>query len=114
MVAMRTPRHDPAEVRRLLELREADRLTYQQLSERSGVPIHVLTYRASQDRLGSREGAAASKAFVEIVADTPDDDDGHGLDWAGIELHVGDNLRVKLDRHFDEAALARLLSVVRC
>jgi len=68
---MRTPRHDPVEVRRLLEMREAESLTYQQLSERSGIPVHVLTYRASQDRLGSRKQAPIPAAFVEVV-DVPE------------------------------------------
>ena len=64
---MRTPRHDPVEVRRLLEQREAESLTYRQLSERSGIPVHVLTYRAIQDRLASREEAPVPAAFVEVV-----------------------------------------------
>ena len=111
---MRTARHDPAQVRRILELREAEELTFQQVSERSGVPIHVLTYRASQDRLASRKEATNASAFIEVVAGTPENDVGQEANSAGIELHLGDGLRVRLDRHFDESALARLLSVLRC
>lgn len=46
---MRTSNYDVDEIRGLLELRSAERLTFKQVSERSGVPIHVLTYRAKQD-----------------------------------------------------------------
>jgi hypothetical protein len=72
MVSMRTPRHDPVEIRRLLELRQTESLTYQQLSERSGVPVHVLTYRATQDRQASREETPppTHAGFVEVVDGT--------------------------------------------
>lgn len=71
MVVMRTPRHDPAGIRRLLELRQAERLTYQQLSERSGVPVHVLTYRASRDRQSARQKESVPATFVEVLDRPP-------------------------------------------
>ena len=113
---MPTPRHDPAEIRRLLEVRQAEKLTFQQLSERSGVAVHVLTYRAWQDRRGlaARRRAPESAAFVEVVAASSGMEATVAGKSSGIELLHPGGLRIQLERDFDEAALARLLTVVLC
>ena len=104
---MRTSRHDPVEVRRLLELREAERLTFQQLSERTGVPIHVLTYRASQDRLASRRVAADPAAFIEVV-EAPEFPVG-SLEIIGPRGH-----RVVVTSSVDAGLLDRVLRALPC
>ena len=111
---MQTTRHDPTEVRRLLDVRQSEHLTFQQLSERSGVPVHVLTYRAAQDRQGTGTRGSEHGAFVEVVACGQDLETIGSANSAGIEVHLPGGLRVRLDRRFDEAALARLLAIVRC
>ncbi len=116
MVVMPTPRHDPAEIRRLLELRQAEKLTFEQLSERSGVAVHVLTYRAWQDRRdqAARRRAPGSAAFVEVVAASPAIEATVADNSSGIELLHPGGLRIQLERNFDEGALARLLTAVLC
>lgn len=112
---MRTPRSDPAEIRRLLAVRQSERLTYEQLSERSGVPVHVFTYRTAQDRRAQPDSPTESVGFVEVVCATeamaqlevP-------RDFSGIELVLPSGLRALLDRQFDEGTLARLLAMARC
>ena len=114
MVAMQSPRHAPTEVRRLLEVRQSENLTFQQLSERSGVPVHVLTYRAAQDRQCAGSPGSEPGAFVEVVACAEENEVSGPANSAGIEVHLPGGLCVRLERSFDEAALARLLSIVRC
>jgi len=111
---MRTRRHDPTKIRRLLEQRSAEGLTFQKLSELSGVPVHVFTYRASQDRLISGRDGHESTGFVEVIAAGSGDDVAPAARAAGIELLLAGGLRVRLDRDFDEAALSRLLATLRC
>ena len=112
---MRTRRHDAAEIRRLLEIRQSEKLTYEQLSERSGVPVHVLTYRATQDRRKQPASATESPDFVEVVsAAEPMAESEATRSSSGIELVLPGGLRALLDRRFDEGALARLLVVARC
>ena len=119
MVVMPTPRHDPAKIRRLLELRQAEKLTFEQLSERSGIAVHVLTYRTWQDRRdqAAKRRAPESAAFVEVIAAAPAPEPLEPTvadDSSGIELLHPGGLRIQLERNFDEAALARLLTVVLC
>jgi len=104
---MRSPRHDPEEIRRLLELRDIEKLTYRQLSERSGIPVHVLTYRASQDRQASRNERAAPAAFVEIL-DVPDDLES-SLEIIGPLGH-----RIVVTSASDTALLQRVLRTLPC
>ena len=104
---MRSPRHDPDEVRRLLELRDAEKLTYQQLSERSGVPIHVLTYRASQDRQAVRPKESVPAAFVELL-DAPESPEG-SLEIIGPLGH-----RVVVTSASDTNLLERVLRALPC
>jgi len=113
---MPTARRSPDDVRRLLELREAEKLTYAQLSERSGVPVHVLSYRASQDRrIARRRDGDAAAAFVEVV-EVPDAVDTGGVrgGFSGIELLTPEGLLIRLERHFDETTLRQVLALARC
>jgi hypothetical protein len=115
MVVMRKHRHDPSEIRRLLDVRQSEKLTYEQLSERSGVPVHVLTYRAAQDRGAQPDAATESVGFVEVVpAAEPMGEPEASTSFSGIELVLPGGARALLDRHFDEGTLARLLTVARC
>ena len=112
---MGTRRHDPTEIRRQLEVRESEKLTYAQLSERSGVPVHVLTYRAAQDRRAQPDAATESVGFVEVVSAAGQMGEPEvGTSSSGIELVLPGGVRALLDRQFDEGALARLLAVARC
>ncbi len=113
---MSTARRSPDEVRRLLELREAEKLTYAQLSERSGVPVHVLSYRASQDRRAAlRTDREAAGAFVEVieVSGATDTESVRG-GFSGIELLTPVGLLIRLERHFDETTLGQVLALARC
>ncbi|MFT7669691.1 MAG: hypothetical protein ACI8X5_002396 [Planctomycetota bacterium] len=51
---MSKPHHERNEIRRLLAQREAEGLTFLQLAERSGVPIHGLHHRSHTDARASR------------------------------------------------------------
>jgi transposase-like protein len=111
MGVMGNRRHDRAEIRRLLELRQSEKLTYSQIAERSGIPVHVLRYRAAQDRGRDGDTAADPASFVEVVrAMEPEAD----LESSGIELVLPGGVRALLARQFDDAALGRLLAVARC
>ena len=108
MAAMKKPQQDRNEIRRLLELRKAEGLSYRALAARTGVPIHVLTHRANRDRQAARSAAAKANAFVEVVAREDLSSSG-----SGIELHVG-QVRVQVMRDFDATTLQRLLTVLPC
>lgn len=91
----------------MLELRDAEKLTYRQLSERSGIPVHVLTYRASQDRRASRKERPAPGAFVEIL-DVPEPLEG-SLEIVGPLGH-----RVVVTSASDTTLLERVLRALPC
>ncbi len=114
MVGMRKPHHDPTEIRRLLEARKAERLTFKQLSERSGVPVHVLTYRAVQDRRGQANSDPDAVGFVEVFQAPTMEQAEDIAGRSGIELTLPGGLRVALAPDFDEATLARVLSIIGC
>lgn len=104
-------RYDRTEVRHLLDVRRAEGLTYEQLSKRSGVPVHVLSYRAAQDRRERQESEVTTTSFAEVVrASGPET----CKNASGIELILPCGLRALLDREFDEDALTRLLAVAQC
>ncbi len=110
MAAMKDRRHDPDEVRRLLQIRKAEKLSYRELSARSGVPIHVLTHRAHRDARATRSTTSQPSTFVEVVArgDKP-----MRRTESGVELLLG-QVRIRLDCDFDQATLARLLTTIPC
>ena len=107
MVPMRVPRHDPVEVRRLLEQRDAEQLTYRQLSERSGVPVHVLTYRMRQDRLASQRKASVAADFIEVV-------DVSGVSNGSLEVIGPRGHRVVVNSLADDGLLERVLRALPC
>lgn len=115
MVGMPSAHHAAAEIRRLLSVRQSEKLTFKQLSERSGIPPHVFAYRAAQDRRrAGAESVTESSGFVEVVA-AASAGEAEGFDnSSGIELVFPGGLRASLARHFDDTALARLLSVAGC
>ena len=86
---------------RLLKERERGGLTYRELSERSGVPAHTLSWWSWK----LRREAEDSPAFVEVeVADM-------GTSSAfEVEAPSGHVLRIPSD--FDSTALRRLLQVL--
>ncbi len=104
---MRKPHPDPDELRRLLTQRDAEGLTFNQLSERSGVPIHVLHHRSRMDARAARLKEAEDSTFVEVRSSEPSPS-------AGIELVLPQGLRVQIEPNFDQATLARLLSTIAC
>ncbi len=114
MADMRSRRHESAEIRRLLEVRRSEKLTFQQLSERSGIPIHVFSYRAAQDRRKQPGSPVEPSGFVEVVAAGALREPEAPGTGSGIELHFPGGFRVVLDREFSEASLARLLSAAGC
>jgi transcriptional regulator with XRE-family HTH domain len=108
---MNKARHDPEELRRLLALRKAKNLTFKQLAVQSGIPIHVLHHRAHRDDHAAQVKANEAAGFVELV---PVPAEGLASHPSGIELLLERGLRVRLERDFDEATLARLLATVPC
>jgi len=114
MVVMRHTPQDAVEVRRLLALREAEGLTFQQLSDRSGVAVHALASRAHQDYIASRREPGNRSKFVEVMAEADPHEAQGESNGAGIELELPGGLRVRLFAQFDEESLVRLLSIVSC
>ena len=108
---MSKPQHPAAEVRRWLEVRASEQLTFDQLAQRSGIPVHVLTYRSAMDRRGAAAAAPAPPGFVEVV---PVDDTSRPAAGGCIELTLPRGLRVSLAPDFDDGALRRLLAAVGC
>ena len=114
MVAMSNTRHDRAEVRRFLELRETEGLTFKELAKRSGVPVYVLNHRASQDRKARRAEQDGALGFVELVPSTENHASPMASSRSGIDLFLPGGIRVQLDRQFDELTMSRILSIARC
>ena len=112
IAVMRKSHHDRDEVRRLLAQRKAEKLTFQELVDRSGIPIHVFHHRARQDDIAERIGASTENSFVEVIASSP----GRAApnNSTGIELVLPRGVRVQLAPDFDVATLARLLASVPC
>ena len=107
-------RHPIADVRRWLELREAEGLTFKQLAQRSGIPAHVFIYRNAHDQAAHSQSGPPATGFVEVVAS---DSKSCALGLAepsGIELGFPGGLTATLSRDFDSTALSRLLDLLRC
>ncbi|MFT4543451.1 MAG: hypothetical protein ACI835_005923 [Planctomycetota bacterium] len=109
---MQKSHHDRDEVRRLLAQRKAEKLTFQELVDLSGIPIHVFQHRARQDDITTGVKASTESGFVEVIASSP------GLatpnNSTGIELLLPHGVRVHLAPDFDTATLTRLLASVPC
>ena len=108
---MRKSHYDPAEVRRFLDQRRSDRLTLERLSALSGIPIHVFTYRISQDKKAALTAAETAPTFLELVPSTKPETRSSS---SGVELLFPCGTRAILAPDFDEASLARLFSAARC
>ncbi len=108
---MRTPSHDREEIRRLLQVRADEHLTFQQLADRTGIPAHVFVYRSGQDRPKSPPEASASSRFVEL-----DDRSitGSRNSDSGVTIHLAGGHRIALARNFDAETLGKLLSALPC
>lgn len=111
---MRT-RHDPDLVRQHLAERKSEHLTFAQLTERTGIPVHVYQYRTTQDKCSAiqeESGAAGPPSFVEVVPSAVAHDATSSS--SGIEIRLANDLQIHLARDFDAATLQRLLQTVRC
>lgn len=99
------------QMRRWLEQRERERLTFRQLSERTGVPLGTLACWAWKLR---REGAPrpsrrpGDARFVELVA-APVESAGR------VEIVLRGERRLIVDASIDEPSLVRIVSALdRC
>jgi hypothetical protein len=97
-------------VRRWLELRDREGLTYAQLSARCGIPVNTLTHWAWRLR---KEGAAAVEQpeFVELVPKprTAASASPH------LVVELRNDLRVHVDADFDPDVLVRVVRALeRC
>jgi hypothetical protein len=99
-----------AEVERWLALRDRERLTYLELSRRSGIPANTLAHWTWRLR---RESAAqpAAPAFVELVSTAAPAQEP----CSRVEIILRADRRVVVDASIDADALARVLAAVdRC
>lgn len=103
------------EVRRLLQRRTTEGLTYRELSKRSGVPAGTLAWWSSRLR---HEGRARSEAFVELSAavNVEREEARHEVEGAALEVVLGGGRRLIVRPGFDEAELVRLVHALesRC
>jgi len=99
-------RHHRPDIKRLLARRARQGLTFREVSEESGIPIPTLSYWATKLR---REEEEPEAQFVPV--EVTDDSEAGTI---SIEIECG--LRLHVEPGFDEAHLARVLSVLesRC
>ena len=106
------PRRSRAEIEAQLARKEAEGLTYDQLSDVSGIPASTLARWGMWIGRERRQAAAASQSgarrFVEVT--TPLERDPK----SGIELVVGGTHRIAIERNFDEVTLRRLIEFLSC
>lgn len=100
-------RRSRSEIRRILSLRTRERLSYQALSRRTGVPASTLASWEARERRD-----VDTVGFAEVVIS----EDGHSADSTGVELIVSEDVRIAIDRSFDPGILRRVLDVLvgRC
>jgi transposase-like protein len=101
-----TKRHRREDMVRLLQQRDEEGLTLNELSARSGVPAGTLGYWSAKLRR-EREAAALALVPVELVEDAP---------RSALAIELGGDVRIMVEPDFDAAHLARLLDVfaARC
>ncbi len=107
------PRHDPDLIRQHLSERESEGLTFAQLTERSGIPLHVYRHRITQDKRNTIPASTTEtedSAFVEVLAPAID----ATSESSGIEIHFANDFQILLSKDFDADTLKRLLLIVRC
>lgn len=88
-------------MRRLLERRARQGLTYRELSEQSGVPASSLSWWSWK----LRHEARSDGGFVELEVV----DEGGG---SGVEIELGSGHRVHVSPGFDEETLRRVVVVL--
>ncbi len=109
---MRT-RHAPELIRQHLAERKSKHLTFAQLADRTGIPVHVYRHRITQDKrsaIQEESGAAGPSSFVEVVSSSI----APAPSSSGIEIRLTDDLQIHLAKDFDADTLQRLLPIVRC
>jgi hypothetical protein len=95
-----------AEIRRLLERREREGLTYGQLAAASGIPKNTLAAWSSRFRRERATGDAPG--FVELVEEEP-------RSASAFEVVLSEDRRLRVAPGFDEAELVRLVAALeRC
>jgi transposase-like protein len=104
-------RHDPAELRRLVLLREREGLSYAKLAKETGNPIGTLaswSHRVRQERSEQERSAprAVASDFIEVVPT------GHGRLSGDIEVHLADGVVVQVPSRTDRPTVMRLLSAI--
>ena len=96
--------HRLEQIRRLLERRDREGLTYRELARRTGESPRTLAWWGSR----LRRGRSRSRGFVELVARP-----ASAAPRAGsFEIVLGSGRRVVAPVDFDEGALRRLLVVL--
>ena len=96
--------HRREQIRRLLERRDREGLSYRELARRTGESPRTLAWWSSR----LRRGRGRSRGFVELVAKP-----GSTAPRAGsFEIVLGSGRRVVAPAGFEEGALRRLLAVL--
>ncbi len=86
----------------LLERREAESLTFQELSEQSGIPIPTLSYWAGKFR---REAAELNGELVPVQL-------GDSRKGRPLRIDVGEGLELRVERDFNGEDLHRLITAL--
>jgi len=94
-------RQDRAEMEQLLRLREEEGLTYRELAEQSGIPLHTLHYWSGKIR---RESDQAKGVGVFLPIEVTDPEPG-----PAIVIEVGQAIRVVVEPNFEPGHLARVV-----
>lgn len=98
------------EVQRWLSLRDRERLTYRELSARSGIPANTLAHWAWRLRREERS-TRESTPFVELVSAQLQEGPASGR----VEIVLRSERRVVVDAAIEPAVLTRLLAAIeRC
>jgi transposase-like protein len=93
-------------MRRLLERREREGLSYRELARKSGESPQTLSWwshRLRRERTGRR-----GRAFVELVAART----SRGAGTESFEVVLASGRRIRFGAGFDEGALARLVALL--
>lgn len=93
----------------MIARREAEGLTWSELSEASGVPLSTLTYW--RQKLETEPSLKADEgSFVELLVQPS----SLPLPSTGIDLVTPSGIRFSIGPDFDETTLLRLLAVLSC
>lgn len=94
-------RQDRSEMEQLLHLRKEEGLSYRELAEQSGVPLHTLHYWSGKIRRESDRTKGAA-TFLQIEVTDPDP-------VPAIVIEVGQAIRVVVEPNFEPGHLARVV-----